>query len=362
MSSHLDREATFILFTDWTKSSNSYEFDDLVQFAVWQREKGEKSDKTHLQGFLQLKKKMKVSLIKRRYFCKVTHIEICKKVGASKAYCSKLKTRVEGPWHFGKESSVRFNIKSEVNTSDDIKSKMRSEINILDDLVQNGISELDIIKLEPLLAKKYRYELKLMIKDHQFKLKKKQSSVPIKQCNLFLFSGDAGTGKSTIVEYLCQLRNRKLYQYEGNWWFSYSGESTLFIDEFNSSTMPFTYLNKLVNRKEAYVPIKGSQLELEVDEIFIATNYTIDQLFTKRTMAAKSAFCRRLALHAHFTRVDDITTQIDFIKYNVMTYKKVAEGSIRYYREGETFEERQANAIETVKRVFLSDNVLSDLF
>jgi hypothetical protein len=376
----------YYLWTDYHKSQedNLYAFDDHVQYAVWQQEEGRIANRLHYQGFLQLKEGSFLKTIKDKYFNSTTHLEAVKKIAAAKKYCSKLKTRVAGPWTFGTdlynilnkskkiESKPKKVVDVEEIASDESKIKTanidkhneESKIDLqhLEALINAGETEYTIMMNSHYYYKKYKNEMKVLLKEYENHLNTLAYSSELKEkAKLVFMTGDPGTGKSTIVDCLASMRGIEMYVYEGPWWPSYVGQPILFIDECAKGSVSFTALNMKVDRRQLTVPVKGSSKLLAVNEIYIATNYTFDQLFRTQDGPVKGAVERRIDVFMHFTKVEkEVTVHIK--KFNTTTRELTYEGYSKYMLDHKSEEEGRSNCELFVNQHFLGEGPLADKF
>nr|WGT79605.1 satellite replication initiator protein [Sophora alopecuroides yellow stunt alphasatellite 4] len=84
-------------------------FDERVQYAVWQHEK---VNHDHLQGMVQMKKKVRFTTVKNLIGGN-PHVEPVRSTGPKAIeYCKKEESRVDGPWEFGEFIPERSNKRS----------------------------------------------------------------------------------------------------------------------------------------------------------------------------------------------------------------------------------------------------------
>lgn len=119
--------------------------DDIILFATYQLERGEETGTLHLQGYIELKRKMRPStLVSHHPFLRGAHFE--KRMGTQAQavkYCNKEKTRVPGggPWTFGEA----FN--DERGTRNDLAA--------VKDLMKDGMTLDDVYDHHPDIAARY---------------------------------------------------------------------------------------------------------------------------------------------------------------------------------------------------------------
>jgi hypothetical protein len=375
-------KGTFWLWTTYEVTedvSDVYKFDNRVEFAQWQLEKGNKSNRLHHQGFI----KFKIPTYRRSImdvFPPKTHIERVNKVAAAEAYTRKCKTRVAGPWTYGirplsksKKTDVTVIAdKQSVTGPSAFDPESKSNLQAKADLdlvrkyiVERNLSLMDFMMNYNVLYKKYKCEIKEMISNRALFDDKgsTNSSIPRKPCTVFLFTGDPGTGKSTIVETINQLRNRSLYAYEGNWWQSYGKQESIFIDELVKGKISFTDLNCLIDKRLTTAEAKNSHRNLVFDEVFLASNYEFEDLFMKKDAGIVDAVRRRITVFGSFrlnkeTKVVSVT----LTRFNTETRTWLCTHAVQYNLNHKTFEEGRILAKRFVETAFLNNEAFKDLF
>ncbi len=104
-------------FTDFGKVKPEEWFNmEEVVYMVYQKEKCDKTDKLHYQGFVRFKNARTFSAVKKKH-PEGVHWESSRNMGASINYCKKEETRVEGPFEFGKVI-VKSTFKEPINQYD----------------------------------------------------------------------------------------------------------------------------------------------------------------------------------------------------------------------------------------------------
>lgn len=361
----------------WTKYDNldiEYTFNDEVQYAVWQLEKGQKSERLHHQGFIQLKERKDFRYVKNKWFDSRTHIEAVKSKIAASKYCSKLKTRIEGPWTFGTAlTNIPVHTSKQDLTTTDVPSydknskanlQAKSELQIIQNEINNGADLKYIIMEHNTLYKKYKSEISVLFDEFEKSKKIKTNNNNTEPAKLYFFSGEPGTGKSTLISLLNAHRNRDVYVYEGNWWTSYSNQKTLFIDECAKGTVSFSKLNMICDKRLLTAEIKGSVVDISnISEVYIASNYKFEDLFYKKDALIVDAVRRRVSLFAHFRK--DINSEeviCEFEKFNTNSRKLICSGVIKYNINHDTRTEGLEKAKELCNKSFLDCEELKDLF
>lgn len=360
----------FFLWTEYNKPTDEYLFDDRVQYAHWQLEKGESSENTHYQGFLHMKLPSRPLTVKSMYFSSSAHIEVVRKVSAAAKYCRKLKTRVRGPWTFGTPTSINIAVKNvaagsateyKYDPECEANKNAEADLTYIETLIADGLTLKDIMIKHNVLYKKYKAEIETLVKCTKDVHYSGKYEEPRK---VFFFSGSPGTGKSTIVDCIATLSGRRAYLYEGDWWPSYDGQEILFIDECVKGTISFTFLNTIIDRRRNVVQVKGGHVCIKnITHIFIASNYSFENIFRKTDSSVVDALRRRVNLFVTF-KLDEESNKVTVTleRYSPATRKLMLRGDIIYYLHHNTYEEGRACAEVVCKEKFIDAEELSDLF
>jgi hypothetical protein len=218
---------------------------DHYTFLIYQKEKGEEGTE-HLQGYCIMKKKVRLSAMKK--ICGKSHWEIRKGNHLqAKTYCSKEETRVSGPYQFGTEPA----------------QGKRSDLDAVKEDIDAGHSMLTIAQnhFGPYIKyyKGFEKYCTLSAKPRNFKTE------------VYVVWGPTGTGKS----YWCNEQSPDAYwffpQKEGKWFDNYDGIADIIIDEFYGS-VPHSALLRYLDRYKCHVETKGGGVNFAPKRIFITSN------------------------------------------------------------------------------------------
>jgi hypothetical protein len=304
-SSYLCRaRARHWIWTDNKVKKTDYTFNaDVVKYAVWQMECGERTGNNHVQGFLSLIKQSSFSSV-RSILAASSHIEMAREPKKAAEYCTKVDTRIDGPWTFG---TFPF-IPTFSSSVDEInKMTLEDEFKTIDQMIQAGADELTIMRNNIRLYRKFRSEIRVLINARNKEIMAKASENPTEPNKVIVLIGDSGTGKSTLYASLCKERDKKAFYYDGGKWFdgydSYI-HSSLFIDEVTTGSVSFTSLNKIIDGRMKIQQVKGSAVELNVDEIGLLSNYKVEQLFRRTQTVVERAFRRRISFLSVFAEIN----------------------------------------------------------
>lgn len=281
---------------------------EFVQFYIGQQELCPKTNSLHFHVHLELKKQTRLTTIQN----KILHAENChiEKVIDRKGsikYCSKLETRIKGPWSFGEQK----------------EPGKRNDLETVKNMLKNGD------KLEKINEECTETYIKYSkgIKESKF-LFDKQKSKQIRIQDVTLIYGEAGVGKSKEVWELTKgMEDTYKLDTEGsNLWFDgYDGEKTLWIDEFDGSGISLTYFLKMLDIYPLRLPIKGNYTFAQWNKIIITSNKHFRDWYPGITKEQYKAIERRI--HNVFLHTKDATSRVSEVAGN--TNRHPSETEIR---------------------------------
>lgn len=141
---------------DWKE-----ELGQSLEYACWQLEKAPDTGKDHYQGFVILRRRMRLNQVKS-VFSDTAHWEVMKRdIKANMAYVTKSHSRVSGPYEIG-------TLKSE-------GPGHRTDLSTYKDMVDSGMRFLDIVDQIPGAAR-YKKEIEVFVQLRNEKMWKSQFS------------------------------------------------------------------------------------------------------------------------------------------------------------------------------------------
>jgi len=243
----------------WCFTLNNYNEDDLARltanltadlcdYAIVGKELSE-SGTPHLQGFVNLKKKLRLAGIKT-LISERAHYEPAKGTDQdNKEYCSK-----GGDIH--------------LNIGEPSTQGKRTDLKRAVDFLKTTGGDLSGLALaEPTTFIRYGRGLSMWV--DFAKLQKPRDW----KTELHVITGEPGCGKSRLVhgEALAEYGEDVYYKTRGDWWDGYVGQQCVIIDDFYG-WMKYDELLRISDRYPHRVPIKGGFVQFIAKKIYITSN------------------------------------------------------------------------------------------
>jgi hypothetical protein len=212
--------------------------EEIMHFMVCGIEIAPNTGTKHIQGYVQFKKRIKLSGIKKLW--PTCHAETAKgSPDQNVAYCTKEDGHVHG---------VITNVQGK-----------RNDLNSIKELIDNGLyTRIREDHYGSFI--RYRKSIQQDIDDR----------VPHRRepTELHILSGPTGTGKSRSCYENCP---ESYWKTKGDWWDGYAYERDVIIDEFYGWIAIDQFL-RLCDRYPMQVPVKGGFRQFVSKRIFITTN------------------------------------------------------------------------------------------
>jgi len=258
-----------------------------IQYAIFQREKGEQNGTIHFQFFISFRNAKRFAWLKKHlpYGCHFKPMRTTKTL--CRNYCSKEDTRVSGPYEIGEfvEESARTDLARSIK------------------MLSSGGSMKDISETFESSYVMHRNKLKDYQKDL---LEWKYGNVGRNVEVIFVY-GPPRTGKTTWVYSQVGNDPDKLFVIDnyGKYLFSgYVEQKSILFDEFTGQVKPITYMNKLLEPRPMRLRCLGGVTPACYDKVYIVSNYPLSQVYKEEQEELKEsydAFCARINKVIHFT-------------------------------------------------------------
>lgn len=248
-----------------------------AKYACIQKEVAPTTGTPHIQGYINLKKKARMTTIQKKLGVQEIPLTLINANGTAeqnRAYCSK-----EGGSDFWEIGNINI-----------VGQGKRSDLNIVAEKVLGKRKLVEIAEEHPETYIKYYKGINSLIDivDEQPKER---------DMDIVLFFGDARTGKSTKARMYAQLYGEcyNLGIPNGGlvWFDGYNGQSTLLIDEFKGWISP-TYLNQLLDKYQLKLPVKGGFVNAKFTHVFITSNFPPEEWWSDKVKWNREALYGRL--------------------------------------------------------------------
>lgn len=255
---------------------------DLLQYAIFQRECGEQKHTIHFQFFVIFKTKQYFSKLKKDYLPQGCHFApMISNSRLCRDYCSKNDgTRVSGPYEIGEF------------TEQGKRTDLLEAIKMIDD----GMSFDLVCRAYPTQSVMYEQKLKSRIHNNlESKFKSTARNLEI----TFVY-GPPGVGKTTYVNSQANFDFGNIFVVEnyGEYMFTgYSGEDVVLFDEYIGQVKPIAKMNKLLEPFPKRLNVKGGVVQAAFTRVFIVSNYPLNDIYKdckEEQLESYRAFCRRI--------------------------------------------------------------------
>lgn len=225
------------------------------QFFIYSLEKGENTERLHIQGYAEFKKFVNLEYLNRCF--PFGHFEVRR--GSQKQaieYCCKSDTHVVGPWVYGQPI-----INNEKNV---FKTVCRELV--------DGLITIENVKLDypDIFARHY----------NGFKALTTNCNPRDFMTKFIVFHGEPGTYKSRLAIKFCEKNKFTYYKLSINGWFDgYRGEDVVIIDEINNLKNGLYMIQNMIDQSSFKVEYKGGMVEFRSKYVIGTTNHEICSWF-----------------------------------------------------------------------------------
>lgn len=248
------------------------------KFNIYQLEKGENGTE-HAQGYVVFDGNRRLSAVRK--ILERGHFEVARgRHEQCVEYCSKVETRVAGPWTRGEHG----------------KSGQRSDLLDAAARVRAGNMRRVADELPAVFIRYWRGLAEL----------RRRVVPPARRegCSGFVYIGGAGVGKTFRVWEEAEVRGGGLYcpiVTDSKIWFDgYDGERSILLDDFTGKGVEFTLLLRILDVYPLQVEVKGGSVAAEWDRVYITSNLDVVEWWDR----AYAYGAQRAALERRFERVE----------------------------------------------------------
>lgn len=238
----------------------------IVRFAEWQLEECPTTKRRHFQGYFVCEQNIKKPAADKIVFCEEegsrTYVSGMKfDLKYSENYCSKDKTKIDGPWTYGERP----------------RQGERTDILDIYERIKEGA---DNEKLGAEFGWNY-------MRNRTFFDLYRINNLPSRtwKTNCYVLWGPRGSGKSTKAKQLMGTEDKKIVftkRKDNKWWDGYNQHPIVFIDEFIGQ-LDMQEMNMICGTNEHTVEYKGGTLPYLAKDVYICSEYHWSKWWGKKT-------------------------------------------------------------------------------
>ena len=242
-----------------------------IKYMAYQLEEGEQTHHRHVQGFISfIKKGRRSRVIKLIRGCNASP---ARDAEASRAYCMKEETRIDGPFERGSWTAS--------------KQGARTDLLEVQQMLDSGATVMDVAEAH--FGAFLRYQRG--IQSYAARKAPRRMTPP----TVHVYWGATGTGKTRRAWEEAGLEGVFLLSTDKNYrWTGYEGEKKVIWDEFSGSECDIKYLLRLLDRYPLRVRGLYAEYELEADEFWITSNINPEHWYPNAHPEHQEALMRRL--------------------------------------------------------------------
>ncbi len=216
-----------------------------VSYCVWQKEKCPKTDKIHLQLFVQFENRCRRSACLKLY---QGDWRVARSVKDVVAYCQKEDTRIDGPWTIGEAPVIQG-----------------SKFHKLLDELKDGATEKDILLSYPGLSMRYSTGIR--------RARHLMTPARTQNTQIVWIWGPSGAGKTKYAEKAAKAGGRSVYIKDSTtkWWPCYNQQDCVIIDDFKGGLLPAHLFQIGGNSYPLQVEDKGTYVHFNSKEVYITS-------------------------------------------------------------------------------------------
>jgi len=263
-----------------------------MQYLVFQRERCPKTSRLHFQGYVQLKRKVRMSgVIALLPEGSHPHVELAKgKPSSNRDYCTKAETRVEGPWEFG-------DLPGGQGTRTDLEKIAKK--------VATGTPVATVALEEPGIYVKYHRGLESLSA-----IAMEKSAQSYRSVQVFSLVGAPRTGKTLLP--LALWGPGSVFKLNSSssgalWFDGYCGQPVLLLDDF-AGWIRYHELLVLLEGHPYRLPVKGSHSWALWKVVIITSNTPVTSWYS--TPADQTALHARILYSFDYPEEKSLATAV----------------------------------------------------
>jgi len=250
-----------------------------AKYAVYGHEVAPTTGTPHLQGYLSLRKKMRMTTLqgKMREINVNLSLQIAKaSANENRVYCTKA------------DKDNLFEC-GDINAC----SSVRSDLREVAEKIREGKGIYDVYESNPTTFIQYHAGIKAAVA-----LEEKKLCPNIREVTVSVFYGDAGTGKTHTAVEICNAMKMEYYfanSPQGGlvWWDLYDREPAIIIDDFKGWIKPHD-LFRILDKYQFRLPVRGAVRYAFYTHVFITSNYAPLTWYSDEVIFERQALLRRL--------------------------------------------------------------------
>jgi len=272
---------------------------DRFNYLVYQKEKCPNTGRVHLQGYVQFKKQTTWSKIKEILSDNGAHLaNAAGSPEQNRVYCTKLASRIEGPWEYGIMS----------------RPGKRNDLDDVSEAIKSGRSLREIAMEFPVQLIRYHAGIEKLVSLCS------TERDPMFEPTIYVECGAPRSGKSYQARRDLQTKYQPDMCYEMScnskgFLYGYRNQKGIMIDEFRGN-LSLQFFKSLIHAGRFNVATFGSHMPFLAEEIHICSNYSPELWYKEFTRINDSS----LSLWGVLKQVRVWTAAYDRVN-NVQTFR-----------------------------------------
>lgn len=239
----------------------------------------------HLQGYLELSDKKRLSQVKTLLGSNSVHLEVSQGTAAQNfRYCLKDGQAYVIYGEHGSEGGRPAKRTRSQGPSGQGKTATEERLDLLKEAIENGASEKDLWDKDFYMMVRYGRALN----DYRLLSQHKR---PVPKVSALI--GPTGVGKSRFVHHVASTFDLSIWVHPGgNWFDGYDGQDIALFEEYRGDIDIGKFL-QLLDRYPVNVPVKGGFRFWRPRYIYVTSNVDIDKWYPNIDLATLGALKRR---------------------------------------------------------------------